>query len=132
MKVTRHDVDDNIFYFQRDGQELQEWYCEREVLKDGRRGHWLLMRRTIARLMEADRDQYSNDIIERLDIFLDDPDRRTPRRLTYNIRFKRQCTKAEFFEAWPTWKADLEFQFSGEWTAEYYEWEGKAVLQQVQ
>jgi len=127
--LQRKNIDANCFMFQRGGVDVEEFFCEREDLGGGKRGHWLLMRRTIAGLFEADRDQYSNDIIERLDNYLNDPNRQGAR--SYGIRFKRKCTKAEFLMSWPDWKADLEFQFDGEWTAEYYDWEGKAVLTKV-
>ena len=123
--LDRIEIDENTFCFKRRGEELQEWFCEREVLKDGRRGNWLLMRRTIAGLMIADRDQYSNDIIERLGIFLEGkPVAFAP----YDRRFKRACSKAEYLENWSTWCAELEFQFDGVWTAEYQDWDGLAVM----
>lgn len=129
--IDRIAIDENTFGFKRNGLEVDEFFCEREHLEGGKRGNWLLFRRTIAGLLEADRDQYSNDIIERLGIYLDDPNRQTPRPLTYGIRFKKQCTKAEYLENWSTWCAELEFQFDGNWTADYHDWEGKAVLTKV-
>ena len=122
--MDRINIDENCFCFSRNGQELQEWFCEREVLKDGMRGNWLLMRRTVAGLLIADRDQYSNDIIERLDMFPNDPENENP----YGTRFKRVCTMSEYLDGWPDWVADLEFQFEGTWIAEYSAVEGIATL----
>lgn len=126
--ITRISGDDNdSFSMSRNGLPLSDWFCEREHLGGGKRGNWILFRRTLAGMLEADRDQYSNDIIERLDIYLQDPDRKAPRP-TYGMRFKCMCAKAEYLERRPTWVADLEYQFGGTWSADYHEWEGKAVL----
>lgn len=116
--------DVNAFNVMQDG--IIKFVVEREHLKDSRRGFWLVKMPTSVGLLIVDRDQYSNDIIERTKMYLTGRAGRAGRPI-YGHRFKDPCTKQEFFAHSATMIADLAFEFGGEWCGEYYDWEDCAV-----
>jgi hypothetical protein len=96
-----------------------------EALIDGRRGHWLLMLDTLAGPMIAARNQYSNDLMELAQMHCDGS---RPFGAGISTKFRVECSQAEYLAKVHDWIADIEFEFGGDWTSDYYEWEGRAVL----
>jgi hypothetical protein len=116
--VERVETGDNDFDVTVDGVVM--FSATREHLKNGRRGHWLLSMNTPMGFLEVDRDQYSNDIMERCSIHVNE-------RPYYGHRFKIPCDKKAFHAHMIDVIHDLEFYLGGEWDAEYRDWDGYAV-----
>jgi hypothetical protein len=100
-------------------------YATRERLADGRRGHWLLFLETMAGPMIVERNQYSNDIMEIAQMHCDGS---RPFGASIATKFRVECSKAEYLDRVCGWLLDLGFEFGGDWTSDYYEWENRAVL----
>lgn len=127
MKVERIDDDGNRFNVVSGGHV--QYFAEREVIrgKDGqtKRGHWLLYFKVDGLgfgfdWIIVDRDQYSNDLIERIECGLYEP--------VSLKKFKLQLDKTEWHDVRSTVIADAESFFGGEWVTDYHEWEGMAVF----
>lgn len=125
-KVTRVDHDDTPrFELVEESGACRFWAIREDITRpDGTpgHGHWILYMDTPLGGLEVDRDQYSNDLIERVEITLEGV------RPIYGHRFKVKQPKPRFSEKCRDYIADLEMIYGGEWVAEYYEWEGKGVL----
>jgi hypothetical protein len=102
-----------------------ELRAERETLPDGRRGFWLLYLDTLIGPVIVERNQYSNDMMEIAQMHLDGS---RPFGAGLSPKFRVECSKAHYLMNIADWIADIEFQFGGEWTSDYYEWEGRAML----
>lgn len=68
-RINEHDND--YFGIALNG-EPTKFYCRRELLGNGRSGHWILYENTPMGPIRHDRDQYSNDILERVQIHLNE------------------------------------------------------------
>lgn len=139
--LQRVDSDDeNAFAILNNGKSIGFW-AEREKLSSCRtetrlaweteqsttsvrRGAWLLWRNTIIGPVIVDRDQYSNDLMERVDCFVNG----NGRSCSYDRRFKVPCTRSTYLEHAHIWCENLAFEFGGEWVPEYYDWDKQAVL----
>ena len=125
-RVDREDYDNNVrFDLVSEDGEVRYWAIREDLTdKDGkhRYGNWILYKLTPLGGLEVDRDQYSNDLIEKVEITL------SGEREIYGHRFKMKDSKAQFLHNARDYIADLEMVYGGEWVAEYYEWEGKGVL----
>lgn len=97
----------------------------RERLKDGRHGHWLLVMDTLIGPVIVARDQYSNDLMELAQMHCDGT---RPFGAGISPKFRVECSKAEYLAKISDWLAEIEFQFGGDWTSDYYEWENRAIL----
>lgn len=95
--------------------------AEREFLRGGSRGHWVLMMPTSIGLLEVERHQYSNDLVEWAGIHINE-------RAVYGAAFKRVCSKASAVQEGPAWLAALAAEFGGVWESEYQDWEGRLAL----
>lgn len=120
-KIHRRDIDGNEFHILVDGEK--KFVCEREVLKDGSRGFWLLKMPTVLGNLQVDRDRYSNDLIERVGIHVNE-------RQVYGKRFKLQvATEANFYANINDWIEDLSVQFGNEWSGEFDEFMNEAIIE---
>jgi len=121
MTITIQEIDHNEFHILNNGERV--FAVEREHLKGGKRGLWLCKMETIIGHLTVMRDQYSNDILERAKAHISGA---VP--LGAPWRFRKDCAKNEFLWHNHEWLADLAFQFGGEWTSEYFDWEERAIL----
>jgi hypothetical protein len=102
----------------------RELRAERETLADGRRGNWLLFLDTLIGPVIVERNQYSNDLMEIAQMHLDGS-----RPFGQGAaKFRVECSKAHYLVNIADWLEDIAFQFGGEWTSDFYEWENRAVL----
>lgn len=62
-EVERVEINDFSFYIEVNGS--LDYFCEREMQKNGARGHWILYKSHPTRgKFRVDKDQYSNDLID--------------------------------------------------------------------
>lgn len=125
MSLERIDIDENQFAIRGTA-----FSAVREYLPDGRRGNWVLYMNGPLGELIVDKDQYSNDLLERVELHV-----RGAHSLNaghyYGHRFKLNMPKGEFLERSATLIADAEFFFGGEWKAEYFDWDRQAVFSRV-
>lgn len=123
MAIIREDSrDGNEFVIRWNGRQVLR--ASRETLADGRRGHWLLFLETMAGPMIVERNQYSNDLMEIAEMHCEGS-----RPFGYGTaKFRVECSKAEYLTKVGDWIIELEFEFGGDWTSDYYEWENRAIL----
>ncbi len=119
-RISRVDVDANAFHIEVDG--VRKFRCQREFLEGGRRGHWELVYFSAIGALIMDRDQYSNDIMEKVWIHLNE-------RPLYGSRYKKYCTPEEFNKGVATWVQVLATEFGGTWTAEYDSYSDRAIFE---
>lgn len=119
MNITRLDIDSNTFHIMQGEERL--FLVEREHLKDGRRGYWLMkMASKMGFDVIVERSQYSNDLMELANsrAYGEYP----------GSKFRIPCSKRHYLANANDWLADVEFHYGGDWTSDYYEWEENALL----
>jgi hypothetical protein len=111
-KIERVDsAGGNEFRILVDGVPM--FYVERDRLSDGRRGHWALkMFVNGIGTMIVDRDQYSNDLFERVSIHENE-------RPVYGDRFRFDCTREQFDTEILKWLDEFQQVLGGDWRADF-------------
>lgn len=124
-KIERVNVSDNEFKITVDGDP--KYKCERELLKNGARGFWLLMEHTPIGPLIIDRDQYSNDLIAHVGAIENSED---AERNFKRYRCRIVChSREQFNQNIKEWITKIQDHFGGEWTAEYDDWRRWAVFE---
>jgi hypothetical protein len=121
-RIEQVNVDDDRFDLFVDGERA--FICEREhVVVRGRpqRGYWLLKMVTPLGPLIVERDQYSNDIRERVQIHVEE-------KKIYGNRFRIPCDASSYATNMLSWLSDISSMFPGEWSGYYDEHNGWAVL----
>jgi hypothetical protein len=123
-RLEQVNVDDDRFDLFVDGERA--FICEREyVTVRGRpqRGYWLLKMVTGMGPLIVERDQYSNDIRERVQIHVED-------RKVYGDRFRIECIDRSYYEINVNdWLSDVSTLFHGHWSAYYDDFNHWAILE---
>jgi len=123
-RLEQVNVDDDRFDLYIVGEKA--FICEREyVTVRGRpqRGHWLLKMVTGMGPLIVERDQYSNDIRERVQIHVED-------RKVYGNRFRIECVDRPTYNVNVNdWLSDVSTLFPGHWSAYYDDHNRWAVLE---
>jgi hypothetical protein len=126
MFAERINEQDNDYFEIALNGEKTKFFCNRETLDNGRRGNWILYENTPMGQIRHDRDQYSNDILERVQIHLNE-------RPIYGkrIRIEGVSDQAYFDENVADWLEDIKQIFGGEWVAEWEAWSKCALFERV-
>lgn len=118
--ITEEKINDDEFYFLVDGEK--KYCCAREhVLVDGseRRGFWLLKLLSLMGPLVVERNQYSNDIREMVNIHENGKSGRP----VFGARFRIECPSRAYYDVNVNdWLEDIKTLFPGEWSAEYDDW----------
>lgn len=130
MNIQRCDIDGNTFYVEVDGDV--KYTCYREYIEDPKnpgtykRGHWLVSVVIGDRVVIIDRDQYSNDILERISIH------EGGRPMFFTKRVWFDCRDREQYELMvgDTLKWSVR-HLEGDWVASFESWENRLVLERV-
>jgi len=122
-RIEQVNIDDNEFWLYVDG--VKTFVCEREYVTirglPGR-GYWLLKMITPMGPLIVERDQYRNDIRERVEIHVND-------RPVYGNRFRIQCDEPSYTVNVYDWLSDLGTLFPGHWSGYFDSHNGWAVLE---
>jgi len=115
MKIASlQEFDDNQFTITADGVAV--FICEREritIQGEPRRGFWVMKLLTPMGPVVVERNQYSNDLLERASIHIND-------RPIYGTRFKFECETICSFKAnIERVLKEAERTFGGSWYGEY-------------
>ena len=123
-RIEQVNIDDNEFWLYVDG--VKTFVCEREyVTVRGlpQRGYWLLKMVTAMGPLIVERDQYSNDIRERVQIHVED-------RPVYGNRFRLECpTRAYYDTNINDFLSDVSTLFPGHWSGYYDDHNRWAILE---
>jgi hypothetical protein len=125
-RIEQVDVDDNEFHLLVDGERA--FICEREhvvIRGEARRGYWLLKMITPIGPVIVERNQYRNDIRERVDIHVNE-------RPVYGQRLRFVCVDVLTYGVNVNdWIEDLTMLYGGEWSAYYDDYNHWAILEKV-
>jgi hypothetical protein len=123
-RLEQVNVDDNRFDLFVDGERA--FICEREYVTIRgvpQRGYWLLKMVTGMGPLIVERDQYSNDIRERVEIHVHD-------RQVYGKRFRIECIDRSYYEINVNdWLSDVSTLFPGHWSGYYDDFNNWAILE---
>ena len=125
-RVKEVEVDSNEFHLYIDGE--LKFICEREHITfkgSPARGHWLLNMVTPLGKLIVERDQYSNDIRERVQIHAEG-------RRQYGDRYRIPCVDRATYEAnIERWIKDAKVVFGEAYSGEYESWNKSALLEKI-